>query len=1643
MNSVNDLRAFLVCLLLCASAFFNARAQYASDWINFNQQYFKIPISKEGVYKLSYSDLQSAGFPVNAVDPRFIQLFHRGQEQAIYVKGQADAVFNSSDFIQFYGRKNDGTLDAILYKPSSAQPHSYYNLFSDTTAYFLTYALSPPRGARMDSVQLVNVNNLPAEAYQYSTRLLLLSNNYTAGYTKNDFTQATYFDTGEGWTGTFLRQGQQTDYTIDSVYNPVQSAGNPQIEIQLMGLDNISHNIDILVGPTLRALSSVSFLGFTTYKINAELNWSDVAPDGTIRVRVSAQSATTNRWQASVNYIKVTFPQSFDMSGVKKKKMTLETKASGQSFISLSNANSGMQLWDITNELNIVRVIPASTGSTVSALVTGTSVSKTMLAFANTIHPQIFPVTFRYIDPSLSDYIVISNRSLMKPASGYSDVVKAFAGYRASQAGGNYDTLVVTVDQLYNQFNYGETSPAAIYQFMKWMTEKGSPKYLLLLGKGKDINAFSPYSRLPLRADESYDLVPSAGYPGGDHAFTAGLNGTTYEPGVPTGRLPVTSASQVAAYLNKVIELENKPMQPWAKELLHLSGGFHDAAELQLFRSFVDGFKTIAEGIYLGGHVTTKSKSDVGLEFINVEDNVNKGVNLVTFFGHSSSSATDLDIGFVTDPVLGYNNPGKYPAFLINGCNTGTIFTDQTTFGEDWLLAAGKGARNFLASTSFSYEGITRDYTTQFYQVGFADSVFIKRGIGDILKESCRRFLNTHPNDIYYSAIVHQMTLTGDPALKLFGTALPDYSVDNSSLSLVSVDAKPITSISASFDLKIIVKNLGAVNANPIKIRVTRTFNDNSIRTYDSTYSPVYYVDTLLFRINNEKSINGFGNNSFAVMIDPLNEIKELSKANNSTSLNYFIPSNGTLNLYPAPFGIVSSNNVNFLFQDTNLLGGQRNFQLEIDTTKAFKSPFVISQQVSAKVLAKKSIALLSTDSTVYFWRTKPVKQSASDSADWTVSSFIYINNSPEGWAQTKFDQTISNSTDGLTPNPITKTFDYLQSQSTIDVKSIGSSSPSSYTDASIKVDGIEYNLSIQGLQCRVNTINLMAFNKSSLVPYPGIDFPYLDLRSCGRQPKVINSFTFAEMETGNGDDLFQCIDNISQSDSVVLFTIGDPNFASWSANLKDKLGNLGISTAQITSLQNGEPVVIFARKGAAAGTASIFRSATAPAVNQDMSVSKSMTGRYTSGKIKSVVIGPARAWVKFVPQVTDVQASDVYGFSIYGIDLSGAETVLYSNVKTNLDLSSVSAIVYPQLRIEVIMQDDVNLTAVNLKKWFVFFETVADGLLYYDGSTDQQVVQEGERFSGNYGFVNISNKPFYDSLQVNTSVVITGKGSDDKQFKIKAPLPGDTTKFEINIDTFGKAGLNDVLVYVNPKIQPEQFYENNLIDLVQYLNVKADHAAPVLDVTVDGRYLQNGDFVSSNPKIRISLHDENKYLFVTDTSKVTVLLSYPCVSATCGFTRINFSRNDVSWSPASTSEDFKFDFSPSGLPEGTYVLQVIASDASGNKSGATPYEISFVVKNETTLALSSVFPNPSTGIFNFNFVLSGNVLPEDFSLQIFSSDGKMIGDFSKQEIVNFNIGTNTLSWQAETGSGILIYRLNISANGKSVSQSGKLVIIR
>jgi hypothetical protein len=208
----------LVSSVVCAQSFTN-------HWLESSQRYYKITTAEDGMYRLTYEDLSSAGIAINTLNPRNIQIFHRGEEQAIYVRGQNTGVFGVDDYIDFYGRRNDGALDSGLYVTPEAHTNGYHSLFSDSTAYFLTWSLSQP-GKRISTFYENNILNLPAEDYELKEIVETFDDEYSIGlhYPLGQARAESYlsaFDHGEGWTGMRIRQGQFKDVQFQGMSQAV------------------------------------------------------------------------------------------------------------------------------------------------------------------------------------------------------------------------------------------------------------------------------------------------------------------------------------------------------------------------------------------------------------------------------------------------------------------------------------------------------------------------------------------------------------------------------------------------------------------------------------------------------------------------------------------------------------------------------------------------------------------------------------------------------------------------------------------------------------------------------------------------------------------------------------------------------------------------------------------------------------------------------------------------------------------------------------------------------------------------------------------------------------------------------------------------------------------------------------------------------------------------------------------------------------------------------------------------------------------------------------------------------------------------------------------------------------------------------
>lgn len=680
----------------------NAQQSYGNEWIDYRQTYLRIPVVETGIYKITAAELAREGIALDSIPTSGIQLFAHGNEVPIEVKSESSGRLAHDGYILFSGKRNDGYADTALYTKPDAMPHPYYNLYSDTTAYFLTWQIGKPGlrttfpapGTATDNAAFHWEEALQLFTFHYlAGRFFPPESNYETGSLRTDY------DEGEGWTGPEI--AKHTPFEIVLKTNKLFKAKPSDIECEifLAGWSPGMHAFALWLGNAKnpkRKLMDLNITGRETRLTRLKVSIEDFDEAGQL-VLTLLPAGTGGH--VSLSYARIRYPQAGSR-----------------------NAPAHMS------------TLPAHT------------------------------VKFSPIDPE-TEYLIITH-PLMRAPAGAHDAVKEYARYRASQAGGSYKTSIVCSHELYDQFNAGQPGPQGIRNAIRWLHNEGNLKFVLLAGRSID-----PQKARKMKGSWQTDMVPNAGWPGSDVAL-ATIKGT-HEPLVPIGRINALNAQQLLAYLRKVQAMEAEPARAaWRKRILHLSGG-RSGDELNVFRSYLQSFEKKLANTPLAGNITTISKlTDNAVEPVNIDKQLNEGVGLVTLFGHSSIDVTDIDIGRATDPARNYQNHPHYPAVIVNGCAAGSIFYSNQTLSSDWIFAPESGAVLFLAHTFNGPSTALKRYTEFFYEV-LADAAFTSQPFGIIQREAIRRNLARDPG-ILDSITVQQMTLHGDPAIRIFPSLLPD-----------------------------------------------------------------------------------------------------------------------------------------------------------------------------------------------------------------------------------------------------------------------------------------------------------------------------------------------------------------------------------------------------------------------------------------------------------------------------------------------------------------------------------------------------------------------------------------------------------------------------------------------------------------------------------------------------------------------------------------------------------------------------------------------------------------------------------------------------------------------------------------------------
>ncbi|MCZ4410786.1 hypothetical protein O3Q51_18360, partial [Cryomorphaceae bacterium 1068] len=205
---------------------------FGNEWINYNQKYYKFSIAEDGVYRITFNDLANAGIPISGIDPDNIQLFAVNEEVPIYIEGGEDGFFNSTDFIEFIGHKNDGSLETSLYDTPEDQPNPYYSLFNDSLNYFLTWNTTGDN-LRFQENDLSDLDSYEPREFIWKRLRQVYSNGYYQGQLDAIGISIPYYTKGEGWMSSRfgIPQGSSSITTTFNTIGVYQEVGAPAAEV--------------------------------------------------------------------------------------------------------------------------------------------------------------------------------------------------------------------------------------------------------------------------------------------------------------------------------------------------------------------------------------------------------------------------------------------------------------------------------------------------------------------------------------------------------------------------------------------------------------------------------------------------------------------------------------------------------------------------------------------------------------------------------------------------------------------------------------------------------------------------------------------------------------------------------------------------------------------------------------------------------------------------------------------------------------------------------------------------------------------------------------------------------------------------------------------------------------------------------------------------------------------------------------------------------------------------------------------------------------------------------------------------------------------------------------------------------------------
>jgi hypothetical protein len=741
--------------------------------------WYKIAVQQTGIYKISFDDLVDWGLSPAQVNPKTISLYGNGngmlpeandgfryndlQENAIFVFGENDEVFDPGDYILFYG---EGPTEWKLIEETGLFQHQV-NFYSDYTYYYIT--MGQGEGKR--------IVNLP-EPPNNPTLTIQSFNNYYA----HEEEIHNLIRSGKSWYGEVFSDIISYDYNLDltgliSEYPIYLKSSFANRSFENCSMD-INVNGELLNSVTLTSVNPSS----TKYaqKKTVTLSFSANVPNITLNFTYNQPNDSAIAW---LDYFSLNYLSELSFSENQLQFRSIESVGPGNiTLFRISESDVFTKVWNVTDPINIYEATGALMGSQFEFKIETDSLLE-FIAFKGSEFEspefigQIENQNLHGADPV--DYIVVTHPDFLMNA-------QQLATFHETNDG--LSTLLTTPELIYNEFSSGSPDVTAIRDFIKHLYDKSEgekPRYLLLFGDG----SYDPKDRIEnntnfiptfqtnesLITASSYDIEDYYGYMDDSEGYD-GIG----DPDIGIGRIVATTADEAESIVNKIIHYQNSPetFGDWKNNICMIA----DDADGNLHLEQADSLATILSDyniskLYFDFYQLVQLPEGPRYPEVETEitNQVTKGNLLMNYVGHGGVTGLGHEKVLEIEDLYNWNNIDKLPVMIAATCEF--IRFDDPGFqsiGEQAMLMENGGTIAAISSTRLAYAQSNFAVNNRILEFFVDSSTQVKR-LGDMIRYSKPPATFTTRSTI----------LLGDPALKI---CLPKNKVVTQTINGVEIN---------------------------------------------------------------------------------------------------------------------------------------------------------------------------------------------------------------------------------------------------------------------------------------------------------------------------------------------------------------------------------------------------------------------------------------------------------------------------------------------------------------------------------------------------------------------------------------------------------------------------------------------------------------------------------------------------------------------------------------------------------------------------------------------------------------------------------------------------------------------------------------